>query len=113
MLTDDEIKAIEAERDRLIAERLTAHNGGQPMMRFLSGPVPALLADRRELVALARELVEALLDDASVDHCTAAENDYEGCGICGSVSREWAEQCCTAKALAKARAAGLLEGDRG
>lgn len=63
MLTDDEIKAIEGEG-------------------YLDGPVPALLADRQELVTLTRELASTRQDGDLWRHL-----------------------------MARCRAAGLLEGE--
>ncbi len=90
MISQADLDAIRAERDRLVAERLTAHNAGRPMMRFLSGPVPALLDAYEELRTLARELAEAL-------------------DICWKVARPAATL--DHASLTMARAASLLEAE--
>ena len=75
MLTDDEIKAIEVRAER--ADGFTRWAAGL----ILSQDVPALLADRRELVALAQELASTRQDGDLWRHL-----------------------------MARCRAAGLLEG---
>lgn len=105
MLTDDEIKAIEAR-----AEAATPSEGWWDDVRCQAAAansiqdIPALLADRQELLALARELAEALVDTFRV--ATALDTKLPAGGYAFRT-----EYLTAPDAIVKARAAGLLEGE--
>ena len=89
MLTDDDIKAIEAR-----ALHWRRAKTGPSAESIIGGDIPALLADRVELVALAQELASGLQGMVEPSAYEAANSWYR------YSARE---------ALARARAAGLLE----